>query len=170
MSQQLISALCFLFCLTVSTGSACSNPTLSATSFTTQDATILTNIAYVSQIKLECDGEVADIPLYAEVGGKPLTVVKSKETNEYQVSWVEETQKASRGNFEIKIYTDEGYAAIRKAQRSGEDTSSIAPLGVVVLNHPGAYNGPWINSEYAAAILAGAVLYYAYVTKSKLVA
>jgi len=114
MSQQLISALCFLFCLTVSTGSACSNPTLSATSFTTQDATILTNIAYVSQIKLECDGEVADIPLYAEVGGKPLTVVKSKETNEYQVSWVEETQKASRGNFEIKIYTDEGYAAIRK--------------------------------------------------------
>ena len=40
-------------------GSACSNPTLSATSFTTQDATILTNIAYVSQIKLECDGEVA---------------------------------------------------------------------------------------------------------------
>merc|ERR1711926_19651 len=160
MSQQMISSLCLLFCI-VLTANACSNPTLSSTSFTTQDATILTNIAYVSQFKLECDGEVA---------GKPLSVVKSKETNNYQVSWVEETQKASRGNFEIKIYTDEGYAAVRKAQRSGEDTLSIAPLGVVILNHPGAYNGPWINSEYAAAILAGAVLYYAYVTKSKLVA
>lgn len=149
---------------------ACSNPTLSSTSFTTQDATILSNIAYVSQFKLECDGEPADIPLFAEVGGKPLSVVKSKETNEYLVSWLEETQKAPRGNFEIKIYTDEGYAAIRKAQRSGEDSSSVAPLGVVTLNHPGAYNGPWISSEYAAAILAGGILYYAYTTKSKLVA
>merc|ERR1712071_355579 len=65
---------------------ACSNPTLSSTSFTTQDATILSNIAYVSQFKLECDGEPADIPLFAEVGGKPLSVVKSKETNEYLVS------------------------------------------------------------------------------------
>merc|ERR1712136_385371 len=83
------------FCPAVATVNACSNPTLSSTSFTTQDATILTNIAYVSQFKLECDGEAADIPLFAEVGGKPLSVVKSKETNEYQVSWVEETQKAS---------------------------------------------------------------------------
>merc|ERR1712243_422203 len=106
MSQKFISALYVLFCLAVATVNACSNPTLSSTSFTTQDATILTNIAYVSQFKLECDGEAADIPLFAEVGGKPLSVVKSKETNEYQVSWVEETQKASRGNFEIKIYND----------------------------------------------------------------
>ena len=55
-----------------------------------------------------------DIPLYAEVGGKPLSVVKSKETNEYVVSWLEETKKAPRGNFEIKVYDDEGYAALRK--------------------------------------------------------
>ena len=52
--------------------------------------------------------------MYAEVGGKPLSVVKSKETNEYVVSWLEETKKAPRGNFEIKVYDDEGYAALRK--------------------------------------------------------
>lgn len=52
--------------------------------------------------------------MYAEVGGKPLSVVKSKETSEYIVSWLEETKKAPRGNFEIKVYDDEGYAAVRK--------------------------------------------------------
>lgn len=52
--------------------------------------------------------------MYAEVGGKPLSVVKSKDTNEYVVSWLEETKKAPRGNFEIKVYDDEGYAAVRK--------------------------------------------------------
>ena len=55
-----------------------------------------------------------DISLYAEVGGKPLSIVRNKDTNEYQVSWLEETKKAPRGNFEIKIFDDEGYAAVRK--------------------------------------------------------
>merc|ERR1712071_101634 len=44
MSQKLISALCMVLYLTLAT--ACSNPTLSSTSFTTQDATILSNIAF----------------------------------------------------------------------------------------------------------------------------
>lgn len=43
-----------------------------------------------------------------------MSVVKSKETNSYVVSWLEETKKAPRGNFEIKVYDDEGYAAVRK--------------------------------------------------------
>ena len=55
-----------------------------------------------------------DIPLYAEVSGKPLSVVKNRENGEYIVSWLEETRKAPRGNFEIKVYDDEGYAAVRK--------------------------------------------------------
>lgn len=168
MSRNLFIALSVALCFAAVSATSCSSPTLSSTSFTTQDGTILTNIAYVSQFKLNCDGKPADIPLYAEVGGKPLSVVKSKETNEYVVSWLEETKKAPRGNFEIKVYDDEGYAALRKAQRNGEDTSSVAPLGVVILNHPGAYNGPWINSELAAVIVAFGVLYYALTTKTKL--
>lgn len=115
--------------------SSCSKPSIQSTSFTTQDATIVTNIAYIAQFKLSCDGEPAvsvlnqlclfsifyqlhvqqDIPLYAEVGGKPLSVVKNKDVGEYIVSWLEDTKKAPRGNFEIKVYDDEGYAAVRKA-------------------------------------------------------
>merc|ERR1712071_459099 len=44
MSQKLISALCMVLYLTLAT--ACSNPTLSSTSFTTQDATILSNLTF----------------------------------------------------------------------------------------------------------------------------
>jgi len=169
MSQKITVAI-FAACLSVCLASSCSSPSITATSFTTQDATIVTNIAYVSQFKLSCDGKPGDIPLFAEVGGKPLSVVKNKEGGEYIVSWLEDTKKAPRGNFEIKIYDDEGYAAVRKAQRSGEDASSVQPLGVVVLNHPGAYNGPWINSELAALVAASGVLYYAVITKTKLMA
>jgi len=110
------------------------------------------------------------VPLYAEVGGKPLSVVRNKDTNTYQASWSEDVKKAPRGNFQINIYDDEGYAALRKAQRSGEDASAVKPLTTAVLNHPGAYNGPWINSELAATLVAMAVYYYAFSAKAKLVA
>jgi hypothetical protein len=38
---------------------SCPNQELVSTAFTTQDATILTNIAYVSQFKLSCNGQAA---------------------------------------------------------------------------------------------------------------
>lgn len=47
-----------------------------------------------------------------------MSVVKSKETGEYVVSWLEETKKAPRGNFEIKVFDDEGYAAVRKVRNT----------------------------------------------------
>merc|ERR1712071_626623 len=86
MSQKLISALCMVLYLTLAT--ACSNPTLSSTSFTTQDATILSNIAYVSQFKLECDGEPADIPLFAEVEANLFLSLKArKPMNTLSAGW-----------------------------------------------------------------------------------
>lgn len=57
---------------------------------------------------------------------------------------------------------------MRKAQRSGVDTSSVTPLAEVVVSHPGAFNGPWVNSEILAAGLSIVVAYVALSTKSKL--
>lgn len=68
----------------------------------------------------------------------------------------------------MNLFDEEGYAALRKAIRNGEDTSSVKPLAVVVLNHPGAYLGPWINSELLAAFLAAFVTYTAFSAKWKL--
>jgi len=54
--------------------------------------------------------------------------------------------------------------------RSGEDISSVKPIATVVLNFPGAYQGPWVNSEFMAAVLSILVSYAAFSAKSKLLA
>lgn len=84
------------------------------------------------------------------------------------MSWTEDTKKASRGDYNIRLFDEDGYTAVRKAQRSGADVQSIAELASVVVSHPGAFNGPWVNSEILAASLSIIVAYVAFATKSKL--
>ena len=44
------------------------------------------------------------------------------------MSWSEETKKAKNGNHEVKLYDEEGYSNLKKAQRSGENTQNVKPL------------------------------------------
>ncbi|KAF4528570.1 hypothetical protein B566_EDAN014783 [Ephemera danica] len=113
-------------------GDSCGRPEVQASSYTTQDATVLTNIAYVAEFTLKCSNPVKGLPLYAEVQGKIFPAARTADDNRYQ----------------------EGYAALRKALRSGEEAASVKPLAALILNHPGAYQGPWVNSEFMAAALA----------------
>lgn len=99
-----------------------------------------------------------------------ISAVRINDENRYQVSWVDDPAKASSGDYKITLYDDEGFAALRKAMRSGEDISSVRPLVAIVVNFPGAYKGPWVNSEFIAAILAILVWYLAFSAKSKLLA
>lgn len=87
-----------------------------------------------------------------------------------KVSWTEDIKKARSGDYKVKLYDEESYAAIRKAHRNGEDSDSVKPLAVVMLNNPGVYQGPWINSELLAVFLAALVSYTAFSAKSKLLA
>lgn len=84
------------------------------------------------------------------------------------MSWTEETKRAYRGEYLVRLYDEEGFAAVRKAQRSGADVESIAPLAEVSVDHPGAFYGPYVNSEILAAGLSILVAYVAFSTKSKL--
>lgn len=84
------------------------------------------------------------------------------------MSWTEEPKKARRGVYTIRILDEESFAAFRKAQRSSADTSSIPALAELSLSHPGAFNGPYVNSEILAAGLSLVVAYVAFSTKSKL--
>lgn len=84
------------------------------------------------------------------------------------MSWTKDVKKASRGEHVIRLFDEEGFAAVRKAQRSGADTSSVTPLAEVSVTHPGAFNGPLVNSEILAAGLSIFVAYIAFSTKSKL--
>ncbi|XP_074096244.1 translocon-associated protein delta [Cotesia typhae] len=148
----------------------CDKPEVTATAYVTQDATVLTNVAFTTQFTLKCSNGVKDISLYAECEGKTLPAVRLSADNKYQVSWTEDIKKVHSGNYEVKLYDEESYAAIRKAHRNNEDPSSVKPLAVVTVTNPGVYQGPWINSELLAVALAALVSYAAFSAKSKLLA
>ncbi|CAB0041146.1 unnamed protein product [Trichogramma brassicae] len=148
----------------------CLKPEVSASAYVTEDATVLTQVAFTTQFTLKCTNGAKGISLYAEVDGKSMPAVRLSADNKYQVSWTDDIKKAHSGDYSVKLYDDEGFSAIRKAIRNGEDPASVKPLAVVVVNNPGVYTGPWINSELLAAALAALVSYTAFSAKSKLLA
>ncbi|XP_012281675.1 translocon-associated protein subunit delta [Orussus abietinus] len=162
--------LATLSTISVVSSEICHSPEVSASAYVTEDATILTDIAFTTQFTLRCSNGAKGISLYAEVEGKALPAVRLSSDDKYQVSWTEDISRARSGDYNVKLYDEESYAAIRKAYRSGDDPSSVKPLAVVVLNNPGVYVGPWVNSELLAAFLAALVSYAAFSAKSKLLA
>ncbi|KAK6638960.1 hypothetical protein RUM43_007230 [Polyplax serrata] len=170
MTFCIIKTFLLLGVISLVTCQTCTKPEVSATSYTTQDATVLTSLAFITEFTLKCGNGVKGLPLHAEVDGKTLPAVRLNDENRYQVSWLDDAAKASSGDYRIALYDDEGYVALRKAMRNGEDTSSVKPLVTIIVNFPGAYKGPWVNSEFIAAILAISVWYMAFSAKSKLLA
>lgn len=149
--------------------SLCKNPDISSSaSYTTQDGMVVAEIAFISEFTLKCSNNENGLSLYGEVDGKILPIMKVEGGNKYQISWTEEIKKARSGEYVISIYDEEGYSNIRKAIRSGEDPKAISPLTTVSLNYSGAYLGPWVNSEFLAAVLLISAWYVAFVHKSKL--
>ena len=70
----------------------------------------------------------------------------------------------------MRIFDEDGYAAARKALRAGEDLSSVPSVADLVVNHPGAYNGPWLKSELLATLVSLVVAYFAVSFKLKVTA
>lgn len=67
-------------------GDSCKNPKVEASSFTSLDATVVAQVAFITEFTLKCDNELAEnYALYAEVGGKSLTAARVG-GNKYQVS------------------------------------------------------------------------------------
>ncbi|ODN03951.1 Translocon-associated protein subunit delta [Orchesella cincta] len=137
--------------------------------YTTQDASVLTSIAYITEFELTCDGKkVVGTQLYAESQGSILQV--GENNGNYQVSWVEDLALATKGDHPLRIVDDEGVSVVRKAQKTGASIDGVKPLASLILNHPGAYTGPWLSSEHLAAIMGVVVVYVAVTSKSKLLA
>lgn len=82
MNKSLFFATIFaVFSVVIS--SSCSKPEVTSNSFSTQDATIVSNIAYISEFTVKCgSGDIGSI--YAELDGNvvPVSVVGP---NRYQV-------------------------------------------------------------------------------------
>lgn len=67
---------------------SCNNPKITSTSFTTKDATIVSQIAFISEFKLECSNTGAEtLPLFAEIDGKIMPVARIDQNN-FQVRTV----------------------------------------------------------------------------------
>lgn len=140
---------------------SCANPSVSVKSYTTEDATILTNVAYIIQFNIKCPNNSPYTGNLYALTKQNIVPVASTRDNEFQVSWTEDTKNAQVGDITIKIFNEEGHVALRKASRSGEDLNSIPHYLVLELNHPGSYKGPCISCEFLAAIFSFVIAYYA---------
>jgi len=63
----------------------CQKPEIVASSYVTEDATVLTNVAFTMQFVLKCSNGVKGISLYADVEGRTLPAVRLSTDNKYQV-------------------------------------------------------------------------------------
>ena len=82
-----IVLLIFVFGVAVSSSSAetCLKPEVSASAYVTEDATVLTQVAFTTQFTLKCSNGVKGMSLYAEVDGKSMPAVRLSADNKYQV-------------------------------------------------------------------------------------
>jgi len=175
-------------CVVASSAAGCK---YAVESYTTIDAMIVNEAAFIAQVSAECEDSPSN--LYAEVEGR-LLVAANAGPNKYQVrsplttpvlgangfiiilcltfpqvSWLDDFKKARRGDYYVKFYDEAGYGQLRKLLRDGESISSVTPVHSAYVRYPGAYKGVWVNSEFLAAIVSMVVLYFAYTFKSKIV-
>jgi len=150
----------------VSGAGVCTKPTISATSFVSEDALFHWNTAFVVEFVLKCQNEVKDLPIFAEINGRLIPAALSLESSRYQVSWTAEHKDAPAGTYTINLHTEDGYAAVRKAQRNNEDIGKITPLSTITVQHKGSYSGPWVQTPMMATAVALLVVYFAYSRKA----
>ncbi|XP_061186532.1 translocon-associated protein subunit delta-like [Saccostrea echinata] len=149
-------------------GDSCASPEIKAETYTTTEAIVSTETVFIVQFTLACQNKVRDMNLYADINGKTLPVTKTDRPDFYQVSISDDHKKLPAGKYEVRLYDEEGYSALRKAQRSGESVDSIKPVTTITINHPGVWKGPIVQSEFVAVFIAILVWYFAYSTKSQL--
>lgn len=85
--SKLLFVCAFSAIISLSFGLSCTSPTVdSVQSFTTQDATIVSQIAFITEFTLQCGNKASESsPLFADINGK-LTPVSRIGTDKFQVS------------------------------------------------------------------------------------
>merc|ERR1712002_229341 len=142
-------------------GETCLSPHVTSAVYTTSEVHLSSQTVIVAEFHVTCKNSLKDLKLYADFNGKTVPVVKKVATEDHQVSFTQVHKVMPTGTYTIKVYDDEGFANLRKAQRSGEDVSSINSLFVLNFEHKEASSGPVVSSEFVAASLAILVCYFA---------
>ncbi|KAK2547221.1 Translocon-associated protein subunit delta [Acropora cervicornis] len=83
-------------------------------------------------------------------------------------SWAESHKEEKSGIYTLSFYDEAGYAAYRKAQRSGTENEA-KPLFTVDIDHKGAgREGLYVQTEFIAVVAALLIWWSANNVKSKL--
>ncbi|KAL5014553.1 hypothetical protein ScPMuIL_008823 [Solemya velum] len=149
-------------------GDACLSPEVKSQTYTTTEAVASMETVLIAQFSLRCKNGLKDINLYADINGKTVPVTRTTEPFKYQVSLSDEHKKLPAGHYSVHLYDDEGYSALRKAHRSGENIDAVKPLYTIGIDHPGVWKGVMVQSEFVAAGVAIVLWYLAYRAKSSL--
>ncbi|KAK3579377.1 hypothetical protein CHS0354_029679 [Potamilus streckersoni] len=150
-------------------GDSCVGPSVQSKYYVTREAAASVDTVFIVEFQLTCKNGLKNMNLYADVNGKLLPVTKTDDSkNKYQVSYSDENKNLPAGHYDVRFYDEEGYAILRKAQRSGETNDSIKPLFTIPINHPGVWKGPIVQSEFIAVVVAILVWYVAHSAKSHL--
>lgn len=158
--------LCTFSTVQIILADQCVDPQVSTNSYTTQDAFILREIAYVTSFNVKCKtGDPAN--LYALIGNA-VSPVAQVASGTYEISWTEDVKSARTGNIPVSLYDENGYAALKKALRNNEDISSVPVFTEIFVNSPGVYSGPWLSCELLAVGFSIAVVYTAIHFRTKL--
>ncbi|XP_038072275.1 translocon-associated protein subunit delta-like, partial [Patiria miniata] len=153
--------------LYVHAGDTCIGASTDHKVYTTTDATSSTESVFLIEFTLVCKNNAKNLFLNAEISGKQLPVSRFGD-NQYQVSWTEEHKNAPSGNYEVRFYDEEGFSALRKAMRAGDDSAKVKPAFTINVAHRGVSHGPVVGTEMIASGLALLLWYSAYRAKSRI--
>ncbi|XP_064604194.1 translocon-associated protein subunit delta-like [Liolophura sinensis] len=167
-TMNVVLLLSVVFPALVFGSDVCSSPDVQYEVYTTPETVLSSETIFIIQFKLNCKNGAKNLNLYAEINGKTIVATKSVESNTYQISISDEHKNLPAGSYPVRLFDEDGYAVLRKAQRSGEDTSNIKVLKTITLQHKGLWTGPYVQSEFVAAGVAVLVWYLAYAARGKL--
>jgi|ERR1712198_198521 len=171
-------ALAAFICLS-SAEQQCLSPTLTHTSYTSSEASTARETVFIVSFGLTCKNEAASTPnVYAVLAsgeGKTLSPVKTAAktgAGSYQISFSGEHGDLPRGAYAVRLYDEDGFAALKKAQRQegGEEAAEAAvqPLSQLTLEHNGVWKGELVRGETVALALALVCFYLAHSAKSRI--
>ncbi|GIY82150.1 translocon-associated protein subunit delta [Caerostris darwini] len=168
MSRYSVVSILLFSLMCSALGEECKNPKVKSRYYTTVDGMVVSEVAFVAEFTVECDSPKKDLVLFADKNGKQIPAIRSADGTKYQISWTENSESIFSGEHVVNVYDEEGYAAIKKAQRNGEDISGIPAAFNLALYHRGTYNGPWVSTEFIAAVTSIILWYIAFSTRSQL--
>ncbi|XP_062522566.1 translocon-associated protein subunit delta-like [Corticium candelabrum] len=151
-------------------GETCSSPQATFSTYSTTEILMASETVFIAEFELTCGGQPGKgLYLHAEISGLHVPVTSTPDTNKYQVSWHMKHSVAKAGVYTVNIYDEEGYAALRKAQRSGEATDSVKPMISTAIKHKGASRpGFIVQTEFVAVLTAFLVWWYANSVKGRI--